>query len=1489
MRYVSIVEHMSAHLSLAAKVFLLEIKTVQALDELLSSWSVVPKALDLVGNFLFTMTREDETIEALEGEGMEIPLRNILYAVGTMQGREKQMRLLDSVYNMLGKAPLADTRQNPELQNMAGEHTASFAYVCELTVKMLAVVGADRDIKRLAKFAAADIEAYFQGQVDLIHAEAQQNGVQAVLDNVLHSNRRLRMAALEALIKIISDLVPVHKEPEPVLELVEHVRYLQVEEAKNLRAADSTWQGGKSDPYVVVFWNGKKIGQTSVCKSTLNPSWDEATFKLVSEPGETFAGSVLLFVYDHDHGSDPDDFLGQAALRFGHAGDPGGHDFELEGHDCPLLERSRQPAQGKVFVSMVAPESERRRRAFRTPNFVEPIAFAERQMAVDNEAASLEEDYSAVIQLIGVICRLRCLPTVANEEQVLDLLIQMYQTCNSDFNLGRVRALNLMGQLTTAMHCFVMVSGDEQKMFLFNKIWKPDWKELVHRSINRYEMRQVLYSSVDYIMESCDDNWEEIVCWLLEEQSLSFVDTLTKSQREHDDEDAVGKMLLQVVTEEQGRARLIRSADVKLLLRLLWLGMEPIGQVWALEGIPILLEDTEEQADFLKFKGIDTVIPYIDFEDQPIISRHVVQILWQCVKVMDDRGFADIIFKICLLAEAREVIDCTDIRPFMRIVNIDQACKTSTIVSEWALLLINEKLLADEAEAAWWRAGGGFQQCGCRPRPHREDLLAMGGYRSLVTVVRTAHHELGAMALCSLALLVHRQAEIHSYDELLWYLHIGQQDRFRAVRTAIDSATVELLVRQPWQPEQVFSKLETKKALYVAARALVRYFCLHPDSVTRHGQPRRAAEWNQLGWGAAQGEEGLLEWAYQLPFFGPVLNFLLINCIIGLVAILGLIPSITSDPRNEQQLMMTVFSGYAALEILLVGAFAMWATRDRGYRQAVAVDEPDDVPSGLVRWCSTNCTNAIGSAKQAAAGSKAKYLQDKPSRAIVPVTTGGRGLEPPPPVDCKREVLVSPSSAGGTLLPLDKRPTTDPHAHLLDVTLDVAMVGAEKVAVRSCCGKLAVYLEFILLVVDSLQLVAFQFVYHPCWTGREDSQTVDTDPDDETRLHGAQTFYGLPIGLVAELVQLRFYNSVLYFGLWGGCITGVLLFVCGTECVPVTLRLRLTRLWHRMMRCGCLHATCPGRKLRRERAAAHAAAAPNDAFSAVITLAEESSTVHALVSHGRCRRAWDWVRLKLAEAARSDRVVLWLLCPAYVPVVAGLLAGIPCYYGGGDLGNTAAEQVLDSHTATGGVCWGTIHTWLVGGSVVALSLFLPATILLAPIISSRGFQRVLPGHWHPNYLAARNLVRYTLAGLVVLAAAASPPEPFAAPSQWAINAPPPPPPLEDIWGLLLDYAMVGAAGLLTLTAVWQQYGLCPPVNVYPRGRLPLGTPVPVQPGRGRACGARPPVRAGSVSIGMQVHLGSYCLAGSLGWVSLTYRLHRPIELITQAKGARDLL
>ena len=76
--------------------------------------------------------------------------------------------------------------------------------------------------------------------------------------------------------------------------------------ARDLAAADTQMVGsGKSDPYALVYWGGRKVGETAVVQNDLNPRWDQS-FQVVKEGsvgarGESVDGGELrIEVHDKD-------------------------------------------------------------------------------------------------------------------------------------------------------------------------------------------------------------------------------------------------------------------------------------------------------------------------------------------------------------------------------------------------------------------------------------------------------------------------------------------------------------------------------------------------------------------------------------------------------------------------------------------------------------------------------------------------------------------------------------------------------------------------------------------------------------------------------------------------------------------------------------------------------------------------------------------------------------------------------------------------------------------------------------------------------------------------------------------------------------------------------------------------------------------------------------------------------------------------------------
>ncbi len=86
---------------------------------------------------------------------------------------------------------------------------------------------------------------------------------------------------------------------------------------------------GKSDPYVILSWQGKEF-KTSVKKSTLDPVWEEKleTFPWVDATQYASVGSLKVTVMDHD-GLTSNDFVGENQVVAGLLLERQEEDFEV--------------------------------------------------------------------------------------------------------------------------------------------------------------------------------------------------------------------------------------------------------------------------------------------------------------------------------------------------------------------------------------------------------------------------------------------------------------------------------------------------------------------------------------------------------------------------------------------------------------------------------------------------------------------------------------------------------------------------------------------------------------------------------------------------------------------------------------------------------------------------------------------------------------------------------------------------------------------------------------------------------------------------------------------------------------------------------------------------------------------------------------------------------------------------------------------------------
>jgi hypothetical protein len=120
-------------------------------------------------------------------------------------------------------------------------------------------------------------------------------------------------------------------------------RRLVIHGAKDVADADGM---GASDPYAIVWWNGRQVGKTNPVFETLNPVWDEDfAVDLAENSGTNY---LRIEIYDQDN-ADSDDFLGQVEVAL-----PGGRS------DDAFMNRAYRLGRQLGHSLPVTPAGERR-------------------------------------------------------------------------------------------------------------------------------------------------------------------------------------------------------------------------------------------------------------------------------------------------------------------------------------------------------------------------------------------------------------------------------------------------------------------------------------------------------------------------------------------------------------------------------------------------------------------------------------------------------------------------------------------------------------------------------------------------------------------------------------------------------------------------------------------------------------------------------------------------------------------------------------------------------------------------------------------------------------------------------------------------------------------------------------------------------------------------------------------------------------------------
>jgi hypothetical protein len=166
-------------------------------------------------------------------------------------------------------------------------------------------------------FIHALLENRAYDETELIHLGAVE-AVCCVM--AMHSsNNKIQSLAIDTIREFTNDspqnirqvLVAGSEECKSQMKVVE----LTIKHGQGLESADGGGYGkaARSDPYCVVKWNDRIVGQTRVIQDDNNPKWEHETFQLRYPPG--LLGSQLrLEVRDSDPGC-LGDLLGQVILR----------------------------------------------------------------------------------------------------------------------------------------------------------------------------------------------------------------------------------------------------------------------------------------------------------------------------------------------------------------------------------------------------------------------------------------------------------------------------------------------------------------------------------------------------------------------------------------------------------------------------------------------------------------------------------------------------------------------------------------------------------------------------------------------------------------------------------------------------------------------------------------------------------------------------------------------------------------------------------------------------------------------------------------------------------------------------------------------------------------------------------------------------------------------------------------------------------------------
>ena len=1010
------------------------------------------------------------------------------------------------------------------------------------------------------------------------------------------------------------------------------------------------------------------------------------------------------------------------------------------------------------------------------PPPVDVVAEAEHRKAVEDGNDVVDDDYIAAVDLVALLCRLKSFSPVSSrptsrpapeqlqeaeekQELVLQLLEAVRMRCLTDHSSMPIAHARLVDTVANGAHSLMMIAVEPIKVRIFERFWTDEvhgYKWMIEGVTNPEDARGCLTSSCEYLCEESPQQMDMVAAWAATEHRAAI------AQDEEPDR-CILDILLYVALTPRGRIALLKVVDLRLLMRLLQLVENPdlddekvdAIRLWAVAGIPVMLVTKSEQEALVEHSGIDLLLPLINFAKRNNFdtSKHVCKILWEIADILETAQFDHIVFTMCVYEQCRQLLDCSELRPFIRILKIDPSGVRDPAIAEWSL---------DCVTTLMQREGGAS--------PEHLALMGDTGYRVLEKTAETAREEGACTAIAALASFIHQQRHIDELSTLLWFVEATQIDHVHNILPLLDATVVEMFVRQMWEPQSVLDKEPSRHHLYIASCAIVRYICRPPTHPTR----QRQATAGRTGWGAEHGEKGLVAWAESLPYYSPLLSFCFCGAAIAPLAVVLPLPYVVAmGPKREEQSVITLLICHLGLCVLSLATFILWATRDKSFMAATRFSPPDWRTENFWgfgtdqmfnwfkrRWlnirsvwrkCGEKCAGNAKAVGPAGWG-QALFAEDVADRYRV--EDDGDPSDPRnihTPGDAGDPAAKPAGRLGGLLGGLRQSASRNLSRQALQSRASSVQMGFKRASKTAegkfskCAKKLQTPRgkEAMYLVIDFAQFNGFCFLNHPCWR--------------------SAGFFGQILARTAALSHLQLSGDLSASGSkfgWTLALCLVLLYVVGSKCLLVTINVKIQKIRHRW--CSKHPKIMPD--IAPPTHALDPAKDPELIEFATRANIPLDPTPESFESD--CRRITRNVRAVMLYLISNRFLLVFIGSAGFVPVASHLMAAGSCIYPLEYGRNFGPPKIARPPIAPELVCWEDTHRYLLWGSLSALGVFVPLVLLIEPLlaVAERGMQEVhaleldpngkkrslpLVVQWAPGYNACRAMGKLML---VVVAA-----------------------------------------------------------------------------------------------------------------------------------------